>query len=344
MTERNRAVLTLLALGALAIAALYGTKPSAMAGTVTGAIDIVTYRAILGKLRVGTPYYVAVGEELRQGRYATREVFNWRTPLHWSALSLVPEVVSRALLIAFGLVLCVATLVVTAQRPTVARWTAVTMQVGTLAIVSVPEAILMSETWAGVLIGLSVCAYSVQRPQLAVPLGLFALFVRELAAPYCVVCTVLALVHKRWCEAGTWLGGACLYAIYYGWHFTQINLHRLPSDLAHASSWLELGGLPSLLAKVHWHGWLLVTPMPLTAFALVLVVAGTAAAGAPRHVRLTSAAYLVFFLAAGKGFDAYWGTMAWPTWALAFGYGVAATRRAFRTAFARLPSTRLPST
>jgi hypothetical protein len=39
-------------------------------------------------------------------------------------------------------------------------------------------------------------------------------------------------------------------------------------------------------------------------------------------VRLTSALFVVFFLAAGKAFDGYWGLVAWPVWALAFGYGV----------------------
>ena len=287
----------------------------------------------------GRRYYVAVGRELRAGHYATREVFNWRTPLHWSALSAAPEIVARALLIALGLVLCVATMVITEDQPPVGRWTAIAMQTGVLVMIAVPEAIVMSETWAGVLIGLSVCAYGVGRQRLAVPLGLLALFVRELAAPYCVLCAVAAITRRRWREVAAWLGGACLYAAYYGWHLTQVWAHRLPTDLAHPQTWLELGGLPFLLSTVHWHAWLLVTPMPLTTLALVLVTAGIIHTGTPQQVRLTSAAYLAFFLVAGKSFDIYWGAMAWPTWALACGYGMLAIGDTLKVAFVPTPST-----
>ena len=162
----------------------------------------------------------------------------------------------------------------------------------------------MSETWAGVLIGLSACAYAVHRQKVAAPLGLLALFIRELAAPYCMICALAAIVRRRWHEVATWLGGACLYAAYYSWHLTQVWAHRLPTDLAHTGSWLE-GGLSFLLIRVRWHAWLLIAPMPLTALALVLVVAGIVHAGAPRHIRLTSATYVAFFLVTGQYFDTY---------------------------------------
>ena len=41
--------------------------------------------------------------------------------------------------------------------------------------------------WAGVFIGLSVCAYGVRRPYLGVAAGLAAVFFRELALPYCLL-------------------------------------------------------------------------------------------------------------------------------------------------------------
>jgi hypothetical protein len=97
-----------------------------------------------------------------------------------------------------------------------------------------------------------------------------ALFLRELAAPYCVVCTITAAAHRRWREVGAWLAGGCLYAAYYGWHLTRIWAHRLPTDLAHKSSWLELRGVTSLLSMVHFHPWFLVAPDQWAAIGLVL--------------------------------------------------------------------------
>jgi hypothetical protein len=201
----------------------------------------------------------------------------------------------------------------------------------------VPVSHVMGEMWAGVLIGLSVCAYLRRRPTMAVVLGLLALFVRELAAPYCVTCTLMAIAGRRWREAFAWLCGGCLYAGYYAWHFAQVRAQQLPSDLAQASSWMEFGFLPSLLSKLQWHAWLLVTPTAVSIVALVLVLAGICGSGTPVPVRLTSAVYVLFFMVAGKEFNQYWGMMAWPTWAFACGFGIDAVGKGIRNAFITTP-------
>jgi hypothetical protein len=208
------------------------------------------------------------------------------------------------------------------------------MQVGILAFLLDRLEWLMGEPWAGVLIGLSVCAYAIQRPSLAAPLGLLALFVRELAAPYCLVCALIAAVNRRWRELWFWIAGTGAYAAYYGWHLTQVSAQRLPTDFAHSSSWLEFGGLPFLLATVHWMGWLLILPASLTAVTLVLIVAGIVDERTPLHVRAASAGYVGFFLVAGMPFNDYWGLIAAPTWALACGHGARTMGQAIWTAFA----------
>jgi hypothetical protein len=299
--------------------------------------DVATLRVVVARLRAGALYYPTLGFELRRSGYPTRDAFNWRTPLFLSAVSTAPEAVGRGVLSALLVVLCCATLA-SVRQPFTAVWTATALQVGVLAILVEPAAVVISEAWAGVLVGISVCAYARRRPAFAVALGLLALFVRELAAPYCVVCTIIAAFNRRWWELGAWVGGACVYAGYYGWHLTQVWAHRLPTDLAHSSSWLEFGGLPFLLATIQWLGWLLVLPGPLTALAFVLIAGGIANARAPLQVRAASAAYVVFFLVAGKPFNNYWGLMAGPTWALACGYGVEMTGQAMRAAFAPLRS------
>jgi hypothetical protein len=96
-----------------------------------------------------------------------------------------------------------------------------------------------------------------------------------------------------------------------------------------------MGGLTSLMEKAHWNGWLVLTPRPATALALALVVGGIFYARAPLHVRLTSAVYVAFFSVAGKVFDDYWGLIAWPTWALACGYGVEAAGQSIGALFQR---------
>lgn len=320
--SRTRATLTLLVCLLLFVVCLATPMPPPPPPNAVGAGDVVTYRAILSRLRTGGPYYDVIGDELRRGKYATREAFNWRTPLLWSTLARGPDAAGRALLIASGVLLLAATLAATAHQPLGVTLGSTIMQAGAVVTVMLPDAAVLGETWAGVLIGLSVCMYGRKRTRWAVPLGLLALFVRELAAPYCVACTITAAVNRRWREVGAWLCGACLYGGYYGWHLVNVWEHRLPGDHAHASSWLELGGLPFLLMKMKWQTLLLASPPWTAALALALVAAGIAATRAPAHVRLTSAAYVAFFLVAGKSFDGYWGMIAWPAWALACGYGL----------------------
>ena len=71
---------------------------------------------------------------------------------------------------------------------------------------------VMPELWSGVLIALSAVLFGLKRPTGGVIAGLAALFFRELAAPYCVLCVVLAAGERRYREIGLvagWLGGLC---------------------------------------------------------------------------------------------------------------------------------------
>jgi hypothetical protein len=284
-------------------------------------------------MRNGEPYYATMGDELRRGHYPASQVFNWRTPFLLSALAAVPATVGRFAAIALCVVLLVVTVVIMAHEPRTVAAAVLFMQSGVLIAIVVPSAYVMGEMWAGVFIGLSICAYIRKRPMTGVTFGLLALFVRELSAPYCVVCTIVAIVNRRWREAAAWLSGALLYAVYYTWHLLEVHSHQLSSDLGDPSSWMEFGGLQSLLSKVQWHAWLLLTPRAASVLALLLLLAGICTTRTPIHVRVTSAVYVLFFLLAGKAFNQYWGMVAWPTWAFACGYGVDAIRESIQDAF-----------
>ena len=125
-----------------------------------------------------------------------------------------------------------------------------------------------------------------------------------------------------------------MYAVYYGRHLEQVWAHGLPTDAAHQSSWLEMGGVASLLVKAEWHAFLVLAPGWLTPLAVTLVVMGVCTALATLQVRVVAGVYLAFFLIAGKSFDGYWGLLAWPTWALASGYGLQAVFDAAHTVVA----------
>jgi hypothetical protein len=284
--------------------------------------DAQTFAIVAERLRTGDSYYDAMGSELRRNGYPAREPFNWRTPLHLRALALAPWIVWRSVLTAMLVALYVAVMMTVRSQP--ANWVANVLTLGILVISAAPDAIFVSEAWAGGLIGLSACAYTLDRRPAAIGLALTALFVRELTAPYCVACALFAVWERRWREVAAWAAGAAAYAIYYGWHVTQVIAHRTPADIAHGESWLTFLGVPFLQATLLKLGWFALLPSSLTAVALVLLVTGLLAPETPRYLRTASALYAGFFLVAGFAFNDYWGFMAAPVWAITCGYGAGA--------------------
>jgi hypothetical protein len=328
VSARTRAWLFLLC---LVLLGLFALRSGSSVGPINSRVsDIDTYHAMIRSIRSGMPYYDAIGEELRRWGYATREAFNWRTPLLMTAEARVPDDVSKTVLLVLTALLCAGT----ARMPN--TWAAgglsLTMQLGMLALFAGTDTYVMSEPWAGVLVALSICAYHWRLRGTGVALGLTALFVRELAAPYCVVCTCMAVAQRRWREVGAWAAGAALYFAYYAWHLSNVFEHRRPTDISHVGSWLALGGVTSVVTKVHWQGWLILLPMWITALSLLVIVAGIGDSRSDFRARVTSAAYLVFFLVAGRAFDWYWGLVAWPTWALVIGAGPRRIARALSVA------------
>lgn len=315
-----RAILILAGLAILAVVALSTERP-VVSATRADDGDVAAYQELLGRLRTGTPYYAAVGSVLRTRHYASREIFNWRTPAFFLAIAALPDRVTHGLIVTLGLALCLLTFATSRTDSPIVRWVTVLAQLGILVLLIAPQAIVMSELWIGMLLGLSICAYRCQRWSAAVVVAVLALFLRELAAPYCVACAVLAVSRRHWREVAAWTVSACLYAFYYAIHAVHVAQYRLPTDQGHSSSWLEIGGLYSLLAKVHFTYWLMMTPWPLTVVALILIVAGILNPRTVTPVRWSAVSFTLFFLVAGKSFDTYWGLVAWPVWAMCCGFG-----------------------
>src|SRR5678815_3172166 len=103
------------------------------------------YRAMIDDLHPGTSYYDAIGGELRSRGYATREVFNWRTPLLMTSLATMPDAVSERILIGLMAFLTVATYFT--ASPGGWRWLSVLMQAGGIALFAGTDLRVMGEPW-----------------------------------------------------------------------------------------------------------------------------------------------------------------------------------------------------
>jgi hypothetical protein len=163
-----------------------------LATSVGPSRDVDLFAATVQRLRSGESYYDAMGSELRNRRYTTASVFNWRTALLYIGLSSMSPALARATLVLLGGLVIALSVAVLSARPPLVLILGVLMQLGAVVTVSFTEGSLMTEVWAGVLVALSVLVYSLRFWHAGALIGLLALFVRELVAPYAVVCAAAA--------------------------------------------------------------------------------------------------------------------------------------------------------
>jgi hypothetical protein len=287
--------------------------------------DFDTYARVVAALQAGQGYYPALHRALLDGGYGTMSPLNWRTPVFLTMLSWFPSLEAArwalAVLTAAAWALAVG-FVYRRSGVATAIWAGVVMALSLIAI-GAPRAELSFELCAGTLILISVSAYGLGWRWAGFAAGVAALFVRELAAVYVVVCLGLAVREKRWREALAWGVALVAYALFYLWHWSQLAMLLGPTDHAAAAGWLQFGGLAFVLGTAAYNGVLLVAPYWVAA--IVLVAGLTGLKSLPRAA-VTVALYLLLFLIYGRPENDYWGAMYAPLVALgvAFGPGVIA--------------------
>jgi hypothetical protein len=326
LISRSRARLVLVGLLLLLIAGVM-TPPPDPRPMKKGEGDVALFEAVMRRVRNGESYYPVMGSELRSRGYPTASVFNWRTPFPITAVARSPRLMVICF-VALGLLAVVGTLFMLLREMPEAMLVSLLGQIGvTVSLLKVPQLALMAEAWAGFLIVTSVVAYARSWWMTGAAFGVLALLARELAAPYCLVCGIIALAQRRWRESAVWGLGAAAYVAYLLLHVYQVGAQLGPAEVAHKQSWIQFGGLPFLLRVISFSGWYDVLPVWTRAVGCVLLAASVWATGAPRQLRAMVAAYLLFFSVVGLPFNQYWGLVIASPFALATGYGIVGLRR-----------------
>jgi hypothetical protein len=303
-----------------------------------GTGDVELYRAEAERVRSGEYYYSAVKQELETRGYPTASILNWRTPLPVWLIGVLPVGGAQALLIALAVCLLgVAGHVVAKDAGLPLALATLALLIGALLPVALAGPYFMPEVWCGVLIAASLAFYGAGRMGWAMALGLAALFVRELAAPYCVVCALFALHERRWPEVKAWVVGAIGYAAFYAWHLTQVVPLIETNARAHSEGWLQLGGAAFVISLVQMNAYLLLLPQWVSALYLVLALLGFASMSADSGRRAAWAAclYMLAFGVVGQAFNQYWGSVIAPLLCFGAAQGVSALVDVCRAA--RLP-------
>ncbi|HEV3022473.1 MAG TPA: hypothetical protein VGX76_08395, partial [Pirellulales bacterium] len=149
--------------------------------------------------------------------------------------------------------------------------------------------------------------------------GVAALFFRELAAPYCLVCIALAVARRDKRELLHWSIGLAAYAIFFAMHVAQVLPRIHSADMAHAEGWIRFGGAGFLISTVQMNAFLLLLPQWVTAVYLAAALLACAYWNSPagRRISFTLVVYAIAFSVAGHDFNQYWGSQVAPLWCLA---------------------------
>jgi hypothetical protein len=294
--------------------------------------DIDLYRAIVQRVHAGQAYYPAHAAELVARGFPTRSVFNWRMPLPLALLGKLPDPIWGKFILA-GLALLLEFTIFAAvvrdrpQRPLIALGAALLLT-GPLLLCVVGDIYLMPVVWSGVLLALSLAAFGWGRPFLGAAAGIAALWVRELALPYCLLGLALAVMERRWRQTAVWLGGLCIWLALFVFHALHV-VQVMPADaVSHAQGWIRFGGLPLLISMSQVNAYLLLLPRWLAGLYLAAALLGFSRWDTPWGLRagLTAAGYVLMFAIVGQEFNQYWGCLIGPVLAL----GVAQAPRAIR--------------
>ncbi len=299
--------------------------------------DLVLYRAEMERIEAGQSYYDAAAAELTSRGYPTQSVFNWRTPLLISSLGRLPNpAIARALLAALaGFTLLLAVHCLARDGQTGRALLCGLLLVGGLLPCALAGLYVTHELWAGVLILLSISAYALKRPGWGLAAGVAALAIRELAAPYCVLCFVFAVAQRRRGEAIAWLFAAAGYAVAFAFHVAAVRADTLPGVAMDAGHWFRFGGAGFVISLAQMNGVLLLLPQWITAIYLALALLGFAGwqSNWGKRAAWTAILYLGVFAIVGQPVNQYWGSLLAPVLCLGAAQAPSALATLWRTAF-----------
>jgi hypothetical protein len=292
--------------------------------------DIVLFQAVVERMRAGDSYYAAMNTELRQRSYPTASIVNWRLPGTFLLVAHAPRL-AHVIMLTLGAIGVAASVFVFRNAPAYLTIGAAIVQLGAALLPAIPtDGLYMAETWAGILILLSMLASMFGASRIAVCCAIAAAGARELALPYVFIALALAIYARRATEVRWYVGGLMALAAYCIIHAILASRDIQTGDYGY-TTWLIFNGWGFVVSTVGMGGWFLALPRWTAAIGAVLILASLWSA-ADLRLKLFVGFYVAAFCVAGHTFNSYWGLMTGPSWGLAIVYGVPGLRRLVREA------------
>ncbi|MDE1467226.1 hypothetical protein [Aurantiacibacter sp. D1-12] len=236
--------------------------------------DLALYERISDRVIAGENYYAAAMDEQRAGNYPTKPFVTVRLP----TLAMLHSWIGRD---AFGIVLLLglpaAILLLMAQltgkvAPSERVGAGIAMLLGGAGLI-IPDAPLIHEVVAGLLLSLALAIYRPDRWWPALIFAAMALAIREIAAPFVLLWLAFAVAEKRWKEALAVAALLITFAVGMYLHYLGVEAQRLPGDVA-SQGWDALAGPILPLTALSLLTILLVLPPWLAAPIAILPLMG----------------------------------------------------------------------
>lgn len=277
--------------------------------------DLALYQAIAARVAAGEDYYGAAVAEQRARDYPLQPVFTVRLPtLAWLIGTLGPE--AAALLLRLLMIAAIAALALRLRDIAGSRaaWGAAAfLGAGSMALLTVPAMTFWHESWAALLIVLSITLRSSGRWLPALLFGLLAVLVRELALPFLCLMAVLAWREGKGVEAYGWAAAILIFFLVMAAHAAALAGHLTSGDPA-SPGWTSSGGWAFVLAMLQRCTLFLFLPLPVIAVLVPLTLLGWAGVrGATgERVALLLIGYTGGFMLIGRPDNFYWAVLIAP--------------------------------
>lgn len=303
--------------------------------------DISLYRAVVNRVSRGEDYYIAAAAEQRVNGYPTAPAAVIREPTQALLLAaLRTDLVRHAALLglAAGVIAALwSALGRMGLTPLTRRWSLL-LTISGMAVCIAQNAPYMHETWAGLLITLSLALRRPDRWALSVCAALAACLFRELALPFMFVMLAFAVYERRFQESLAWLGAIALFCGLFAIHCSLAGAQHRLGDLS-SSGWLKFGGIGFVVSTLRWNAVFALAP-PLMLIAL-LCVSALGLSGFRHAVASRAALTLVGYVAAvavvGRPDNQYWGILFAPLVPLGLALALPALKDLAARATAKTP-------
>ena len=284
--------------------------------------DVGFYNRVIDRMRHGEGYEQAAIVEQKASGYPVRPFIAIRPPLLAYVLAALPsERIADILLAALAAGVIAAWAFRLKDDLSSPVWLAgvpLLVFTGVEASMTLQGMSRLHETWAGLLIALSLALRTDRRFGAAVALGLLAALIRELAMPYLLVMALAAAAEKRRAEATAFTVALAIALAALAWHGMAASALLNARDPV-SPGWLAVGGWPFVVATARWN-FIALRTAPLAAAALLsLALLGAAGLKNSLGLRLLAllGGYALGFVFVGRSDNYYWGLITAPILAVA---------------------------